>query len=65
MLKEQYKETLTLEESTRLAVKCLVNALQARQLPTRIKIAVIPAKTKKMAMLSDEAVDGYIKAVSA
>ena len=65
MLKEQYKETLTLEECTRLAVKCLINALQARQLPTRIKIAVIPAATKKMAMLSDADVDGYIKAVSA
>jgi hypothetical protein len=30
-------------------------------LPPRIKIAVIPVATNKMEMLSDEAVEGYIK----
>jgi proteasome alpha subunit len=64
LLKEQYREDFTLEQSTILAVKCLVNALQARQLPIRIKIAVIPTTTKKMEMLSEAKVDGYIKGVS-
>ena len=52
---------MTLENGIKLAVKCLVKALDARQLPPRIKIAVIPVATKKMEMLSDDAVEGYIK----
>jgi proteasome alpha subunit len=61
VLKEEYVEDMTLEKSIKLAVKCLVKALDARQLPPRIKIAIIPAATKKMEMLSDDAVEGYIK----
>ena len=64
MLKGEYCEDLTLEKSIALAVKCLVKALRARELPLRIKIAVIPVATKKLVMLSDEAVEGYIKEMS-
>ena len=64
ILKEMYREDLTLEEGVKLAVKCLVKALQARELPLRVKIAVIPVATKKWDMLSDEAVKGYIKEAS-
>ncbi|MCL2288931.1 MAG: archaeal proteasome endopeptidase complex subunit alpha [Candidatus Bathyarchaeota archaeon] len=61
VLKEEYKENMSLEDTTKLAVNCLVKALEARQLPPRIKIAVIPAVTKKLEMLSDEKIDAYIK----
>jgi proteasome alpha subunit len=61
ILKEDYKEDLSLEAGTQLAVKCLVKALEARQLPPRIKIAVIPLETRKMEMLADDKVEGYIK----
>ena len=61
ILKEEYKENVTLEATTKLAVKCLAKALEARQLPARIKIAVIPATTKKMEMLKDETVEAHIK----
>jgi len=61
ILKDEYREEMSLEENTKLAVKCLVKALEARQLPPRIKIAVIPAATKKMEMLTGETVEGYIK----
>jgi len=64
ILKEMYREDLTLEEGVKLAVKCLVKALQARELPLRVKIAMIPVATKKWGMLSDEAVKGYIKEAS-
>ena len=63
-LKEEYREDLTLEKSIKLAAKCLVKALQARELPLRIKIAIIPVATKKLVMLSDVAVEGYIKEAS-
>jgi proteasome alpha subunit len=61
ILKDEYKEDMTLEQNKMLSVKCLVKALEARQLPPRIKVAVIPTTTKKLEMLSDEAVDGLIK----
>jgi proteasome alpha subunit len=61
ILKEEYKEDMSLENTTKLAVKCLVKALEARQLPARIKIAIIPGNTKKMEMLDDSTVEDYIK----
>ncbi|MGB9959560.1 MAG: archaeal proteasome endopeptidase complex subunit alpha [Candidatus Bathyarchaeales archaeon] len=61
ILKEEYRENLSLEEAVKLAVKCLVKALEARQLPPRIKIAVISSATKKMEMLSEEKVEEYMK----
>jgi proteasome alpha subunit len=61
ILKDEYREDMSLEENIKLAVKCLVKALEARQLPPRIKIAVIPKATKKMEMLADEIIEDYIK----
>ena len=61
ILKDEYRGDMSLEETVKLAVKCLVKALEARQLPPRIKIAIIPAATKKLEMLTDEKVEGYIK----
>ncbi|MBT0159297.1 archaeal proteasome endopeptidase complex subunit alpha [Candidatus Bathyarchaeota archaeon A05DMB-2] len=61
VLKDEYREDLSLEDSTKLAVKCLVKALEARQLPPRIKVAVIPTATKRLEMLTDESIEGYIK----
>ena len=61
ILKDEYKENMTLEETTNLAMRCLTKALEARQLPPRIKIAVIPTATKKLEMLTDEAVEARVK----
>ena len=61
ILKDEYRGDMSLEDNTKLAAKCLIKALEARQLPPRIKIAIIPAATKKMEMLTDEAIEGYIK----
>jgi proteasome alpha subunit len=61
ILKDEYREEMSLEENIKLAIKCLVKALEARQLPPRIKIAVIPSTTKKMEMLTDKTAEDYIK----
>jgi proteasome alpha subunit len=61
ILKEEYREDRSLEENTKLTVKCLVKALEARQLQPRIKIAVIPTATKQLQMLTDEKVESYIR----
>jgi proteasome alpha subunit len=65
ILKEEYRENMNLEEITKLAVKCLTKALEARQLAPRIKIAVIPSETKKMEMLADDKIEGMIKELGA
>lgn len=64
VLQEQYREGLTLQEGTLLAVKCLVKSLKARQLPLGIKIAVVPTSTRTLCMLPDDTVAGYIKEVN-
>jgi proteasome alpha subunit len=61
ILKEEYREDMNIKDITKLAVKCLVKALEARQLPPRIKVAVITEATKKLEMLTDETVEGHIK----
>ncbi len=63
IFKEEYKENFSLEETKKLAIKCLAKALEARQLPPRIKIAVIPADTKKLQMLPDDEIDEVVKAL--
>jgi proteasome alpha subunit len=63
ILKDEQRDDMKLEEAIKLTTKCLIKALEARQLPPRIKIAVIPAGTKKMEMLSDEKTEEYIKQV--
>lgn len=65
ILKEEYHENMSLEDIIRLAVKCLVKALEARQLPPRIKIGIIPLTTKKLEMLSDDKIQEYMKELSA
>jgi len=61
ILKDEYREEIGLEENIKLAVKCLVKALEARQLPPRIKITVIPSTTKKMEMLTDDKIEAHMK----
>ncbi len=58
-LKEEYTVSLTLEQSIQLAVKALKKALAERKLPLRIKIAIVPASTKKIKFLTDEEVAGF------
>jgi len=65
ILREEYRENMNLEEAVKLAVKCLTKALEARQLPPRIKIAAIPLQTKKMEMLADDKIDGIVKELGA
>jgi len=56
-LKEEYREDISLDESVKLAVKCLTQALVARGEPKRIKINIVPSETKKLQVLSDEQIE--------
>jgi proteasome alpha subunit len=61
ILKEEYKDDMSLEETIKLCVKCLVKALETRSETPRVKIAVIPTSTKKYRMLSEEETGRYMK----
>jgi len=63
ILKDEYKEEMSLDENIKLPVKCLVKALEARQLPPRIKIAIVPLVTKKIEVLPDGRIGEAIKAL--
>jgi len=57
ILREEYNENLSLNDAIRLAIKCLTRSLQARDEQARIKIAVIPTKTKTFTLLSNEEIE--------
>ncbi len=61
ILKTEYNEKLDIETATKLAIKVLVKAQEARGEQPRVKIAVIPAATKKMKQLTDEEIETYRK----
>jgi proteasome alpha subunit len=59
ILKEEYREETSLDETIKLAVKCLNKALEARGEPKRIKISVIPSATKKLRVLTEDEIETY------
>lgn len=59
ILKTEYHENMKLDEAIKLAIKCLVKALEAREQPTRVKISVIPSATKKLKALTDKEIEAY------
>jgi proteasome alpha subunit len=61
ILKEEYREEMGLKETTKLAVKCLAKALEARQLPQRMKLTIVPSETQKMESLTDEKIESILK----
>jgi proteasome alpha subunit len=59
-LEEKYRDDLTLEESLLLAVECLSKAIDGPLDPSKMKMSVIPAETRKIKKLSDQEVTDYI-----
>ncbi len=63
ILKEEYRDDLSLDEAIKLAVKSLTRALEARGEPKRIKISVIPEDTKKLNALGDEEIENIQRGI--
>ena len=61
LLEKEYREDMTLDEAIMLALKCLSKVIEGKIESSKIKIAVIPAETKKFRMLSWEEIEGYLK----
>jgi len=61
ILQGEYQEDMKLDAVIKLAIKCLVKALEARGEKPRVKITVIPAETKKIRMLTETEIAAYMK----
>jgi proteasome alpha subunit len=61
ILKTDYNEGMDINSATQLAIKSLVKAQEARGEKPGVKIAVIPASTKKMETLSDADIEKHMK----
>jgi proteasome alpha subunit len=64
ILKEEYREGLKLDEAVKLAMKCLVKALEARRKKSTVRIAAISSETKRFRMLTAEEVEPYMLQVT-
>ena len=60
ILEKKYRDDLTLEQAILLAVECLSKVVEGKLEPEKIKIATIPAETKKMTYLSNGEIANYI-----
>ncbi len=63
ILQAEYKEEMNLGDAIKLAVKSLVKALETRGEQPRIKIAVVPAATKKLKMLTEGEIEAYRRSI--
>ncbi len=59
LLKKEYSEDMGLEEAIRLAVNCLMKALEARGVTQRIRVVVIPSETKEIRILTQKEIRNY------
>lgn len=61
ILEEKYRYEMTLEEGVALAVECIAKTMEGKADPKVIRVAVIPADTKKFRMLTEDEVAKYLK----
>jgi proteasome alpha subunit len=52
ILKEEYRSDMTLDEATNLTAKCLMHDLETKKEEAKIRIAVVPAETKRFEVLT-------------
>jgi len=61
ILENEYRDDMALEEIINLSIRCLAKVVEGKLDPQKIKIAIVPAKTKKYYRLTDEEVEEYIR----
>jgi len=61
ILESRYKEDGTLEEAVALSLECLSKIVEGKLEPQKIRVAVIPAETRKFRRLTDEEIADHIK----
>jgi proteasome alpha subunit len=64
ILNEEHHGGLKLNETIKLAVKCLVKTIEAQEEKLRVRIGVIPFETKMFRMLTTKEVEPYMRRVT-
>jgi len=61
ILEADFKETMTLDDAVLLSLKCMSKVLEDKLDAQKIRIAVVPASTRKFSKLTTEEVDKHLK----
>lgn len=65
ILETEYREDLSLDDAILLALKCMVEISEEKVDAQKIRMAIIPAATKKFQRLTSEEIDKHLKKVNA
>lgn len=65
ILEAEYREDLSLDEAILLALKCTVEISEDKIDAQKIRMAIVPAATRKFQRLTTEEIDKYLKKVNA
>ncbi len=63
ILEKEYNDNLSLDDSIKLTLKCMVKIFEGKAEAQKIRLVVIPSKTKKFRYLSSEEIGQYLKAI--
>ena len=61
ILEAEYKDTMSLDEAVLLAIKCMSKVLEDKLNAQQLRIATVPAATRKFAKMPPEDVEKHIK----
>lgn len=60
-LEAEYRDDLKLDDAIVLAIQCLTKVTEGKIDPTKVRVVVIPADTKKFRRLANDELEKYIK----
>lgn len=61
ILESEYRDEIGLDEAIVLALKCMAKILEEKITPQKVRMAIIPAKTKKFKKLTNDDIGEYLK----
>lgn len=64
ILEAEYNDDITLDEAIILALKCMKKVLEGKISAQKVRMAIIPAKTKKFKKLTNGEIEKYLKGLN-
>ncbi len=61
ILEAEYDDAITLDDAIVLALKCMAKIMEGKITPQKVRMAIIPTKTKKFKKLTNEDIEKYLK----
>ena len=60
ILEAEYRDDIVLDEAIILALKCMAKILEGKITPQKVRMAIIPVKTRKFKKLTNEDIAKYL-----